>query len=176
VTLRPITRDEANAVIRRWHRHHKSILNAIVKVGLEVDGELVGCVVVERPRAEALCDAVTFEVSRLCCDGTHPHAASKLLGAAWAAARAQGVRRLVSYTRVDEDGTCYRAAGWVATALVDGRKWNTGNKAGRWLPGLYEPSTEIIDRVRWEIGPGAVQSRVHRVAGVWVERTSEAIG
>jgi len=62
-----------------------------------------------------------------------------------------GVRRMVSYTRADEHGTCYRAAGWKPVATVDGRGWTTGNKAARWLPGLYEPTTEIVDRMRWEI-------------------------
>lgn len=174
MTLRPITRDEANDLIRRWHRHHKRILQAVLKIGAEVDGLLVGCVVVEVPRAAELLGCA-YEVTRLCCDGAHRNAASKLLGAAWAAMRAQGCRRLVSYTRVDEDGTCYRAAGWIATALVDGRAWTTGNKADRWLPGLYSPPTEIIDRVRWEIGPDAARSRVRRAAdGSWCTRERAA--
>lgn len=29
--------------------------------------------------------------------------------------------------------------------------WDGGNKADRWLPGLYVPTTEIVDRVRWEV-------------------------
>lgn len=36
-------------------------------------------------------------------------------------------------------------------ADVKGRAWNTGNKAQRWLPGTSEPTTEIVDRTRWEI-------------------------
>lgn len=79
-----------------------------------------------------------------------------------------GVRRLVSYTRTDEAGTCYRAAGWVPVALVKGRLDDGGNRALRWLPGLRAPSTETIDRVRWEIGPDAATTRVHRDSdGVW---------
>lgn len=130
----------------------------------------MGAVVVELPRAPDLCNGITYEVTRLSCVGgeTSKHAASMLLGAAWATMRAQGVSRLVSYTRVDEDGTCYRAAGWVPTFIGRGRAWDTGNKADRWLPGLYEPTSEIIDRVRWEIGPGAVKTRARRDAdGVW---------
>lgn len=78
-----------------------------------------------------------------------------------------GIRRLVSYTRADEAGTCYRAAGWVATAVTGPREWTTGSQAGRWLPGLYVPSTEIVDRVRWEIGPDAATTRVRRAGGGW---------
>lgn len=78
-----------------------------------------------------------------------------------------GIRRLISYTRVDEAGTCYRAAGWVAVEIVKGGAW-VNNTSGRWLPGLYVPSTEIVDRVRWEIGPDAATSRVRRGEdGVW---------
>jgi hypothetical protein len=190
--LRPITRDEANAAIRAWHRHHEPIRQALVKVGAFTGDVLVAAVTVELPRAQPLCDGFTYEVTRLACEGaarlvaasfddaltvlevrdTRRCAASMLLGAAWGAMRAQGVRRLVSYTRVDEDGTCYRAAGWVAVALVRGRAWDTGNKADRWLPGLYAPTTEVIDRVRWEIGPGAATTRVHRdVTGTWCTNT-----
>lgn len=79
--------------------------------------------------------------------------ASKLLGAAAQASFARGIRLLVSYTRKDEDGTCYKAAGWVAVAEVEGRRWDSGNKSQRWLPGLYEPTTEIVDRIRWERRP-----------------------
>lgn len=171
--LRPLTLKEANALIDRWHSHHDPVVTSIIRIGAEVDGALVGCVLVERPKAAGLCNGVTYEVTRLCCDGAHRNSGSLLLGAAWRAMAAMGCRRLVSYTRVDEDGTCYRAAGWVATALVEGRAWNTGNKATRWLPGLYEPSTEIIDRVRWEIGPDAAQTRVRRVAdGAWAKEAS----
>lgn len=70
---------------------------------------------------------------------------------------ATGVQLGVSYTRVDEPGSCYLAAGWIPAALVEGRAHTTGNRAQRSLPGLYEPSTEIVDRVRWERGPRAAK-------------------
>jgi hypothetical protein len=66
---------------------------------------------------------------------------------------ASGILLGVSYTRVDEKGTCYLASGWRPVAIVRGRPHDTGNRALRWLPGLNEPSTEIVDRVRWERGP-----------------------
>lgn len=115
---------------------------------------MVGVVVVEYPNAPALNDGVTWEVTRLCCRGGDANVASMLLGAAWRAACALGCQRMVSYTRVDEPGTCYAAAGWWPCAVLKGREWTTGNKAQRWLAGMYEPSTEIVDRVRWEKVPG----------------------
>lgn len=66
-----------------------------------------------------------------------------------------GVTLGTSYTRIDERGSCYLAAGWIPVAISVGRGHTTGNRAGRWLPGLYDPGTEIIDRVRWERGPRA---------------------
>ncbi len=122
-------------------------------VGLFLKHNCVGVVIVSRPVAQALDNGTTFEVTRLCTNG-HANAASKLLGAAWRAARAMGVTRMVSYTRHDEPGTCYRAAGWRPVASVKGRPWTTGNKGARWLPGLYEPTTEVTDRTRWEISSG----------------------
>lgn len=109
-----------------------------------------------RPSARLLNDGATWEVTRLCVGPDAPRfAASRLLGAASRAAEACGITRLISYTRLDERGTCYRAAGWHPTAVVKGEPWTHGAKAVRWLPGLYEPSTEIVDRVRWERGPAA---------------------
>jgi hypothetical protein len=149
------------------------VLQAILKVGAFVGDELVGVAVVERPKAAALCNGVTFELSRVACPGREaaPHslgAACALSRGAWKAMAAIGARRLVSYTRTDEPGAAYAAAGYVATALVEGREWTSGNKASRWLPGLYEPSTEIVDRVRWEIGPDAAATRVKRdESGEW---------
>lgn len=86
--------------------------------------------------------------------------ASRILGSLWGAARSLGFTRLVSYTRVDEAGTSYKAAGWVAAHRTKGREWGETNKPGRWLPGLFEPTTETVDRIRWELGPNAAKTRV----------------
>lgn len=150
MTLRPITRDAANAVILRWHRHHRPVRSHRFAIAGYDGEELVGVVVVGNPVAAALQNGVTFEVLRLCTNG-HRYAASRLLSAAWKAARAMGVLRMVSYTRADEAGTCYRAANWRDVARVRGEGWAHGNKGDRYLPGLYMPTTEIVDRVRWEI-------------------------
>jgi len=116
------------------------------------DGDgLVGVVIVGNPTAPTLQARGAWEVTRLCTWG-HKNAASFLLGAAWKEAQRRGCAYLVSYTRHDETGTSYRAAGWREAAKVKGRPHTTGNRAQRWLPGTYQPSTEIVDRVRWEKG------------------------
>jgi hypothetical protein len=152
IILRPLTLAAANAQVTAWHRHHHRDTGHLFSVGAFVDGKIVGVAMVGRPKAPALQDGVTYELTRLATPpNAIPHVASKLIAACWRAARAIGVRRMVSYTRIDEEGTCYRAAGWTPVAAVKGRPWDSGNKADRWLPGLYEPTTEIIDRVRWEV-------------------------
>lgn len=156
MVVRPSTRDEANRIVSQWHSHHKPVrAHRFALAALDGEG-LVGVVIVGNPVAQALCDGVTFEVVRLCTDG-HPNAASFLLGAAWRTAKAMGVRRMISYMRHDEEGTCYKAAGWQAVAHVRARDWGRRRKAGHggganpYLPGLFTPTTEVVDRTRWEI-------------------------
>ncbi len=151
IVLAPITRDKANAFVTLNHRHHKAVRSHRFAVSVSVDGAMVGVVIVASPVAWPLDDGKTFEVVRLCVRSGCQNVSSRLLGASWRASKAMGVVRLVSYTRADESGSCYLAAGWRPVARVRGRDWTTGNKAQRWLPGLYVPSTETVDRVRWEI-------------------------
>lgn len=156
ICIRPATLVEANAKVLAWHRHHKEVRVHRFSLAAEYKGrEVLGVSIIANPVASALQDGRTFEVRRLATPGLKADRrcwgfASALLTAAWRAAWAMGVRRMISYTRVDEPGYCYEVAGWRQAAVVEGREWNTGNKAQRWLNGLYEPTTEIIDRVRWE--------------------------
>ncbi len=156
IRLVPLELEVAQRMVTKHHSHHKKPRGHLFITGaINFHDELVGAVIVGRPVAQALQDGFTWEVTRLVCTGHEDDkmVASQLLGAAATAAFARGIRLLVSYTRKDEDGTCYKAAGWVAVADVEGRPWTGGNKGQRWLPGLYEPTTEIVDRVRWEKRP-----------------------
>ena len=147
----PVTRSDARRFVAKHHSHHKSHIGETLAIGGYVSGSLVAVCVMARPVAPALDDGRTWEVTRLCVGPNAPKfAASRLLGAATKAATAIGIRRLVSYTRCDESGTCYKAANWTQAATVKGDSHTHGNRANRWLPGLYEPSTEIVDRIRWE--------------------------
>lgn len=154
--------DKAQAMVIEHHRHHRKPRGHLFSIGVmgpesptSLREVLLGAVIVGRPVAQGLQDGVTWEVTRLACTGHENarHAASKLLAAAATSSFARGIARLVSYTRKDEDGTCYRAAGWIEVAEVKARGWDSGNKEQRWLPGLYEPTTEIVDRIRWEKRP-----------------------
>lgn len=175
ITLVPMGRDQANEIVTRWHRHHKPVAGYKFATGavLGADG-VVACIIVSRPVSAELDDGFTFEVTRHTCRGGDKNVASMLLGAARDAAFAMGYRCGVSYTRADEDGTAYKAAGWVAVADVKARGWQRGNGAtdrGRKqtiLPGFYEPSTDPVDRIRWETRPSAHLRAVSKAcAALW---------
>lgn len=151
IDLRPLTRDQANAWIDAHHRHHPPVTAHRFAIGAFVDGRMVGAIVIASPTAQALNDGLTFEVTRLCCVGGQHNVASRLIGSAYRASKAMGVRRLVSYTRHDESGCCFQAAGWCPVAPVKGRPWHRNERRQPILPGVYSPTTEIVDRVRWEI-------------------------
>lgn len=65
----------------------------------------------------------------------------------------------MSYIRHDEPGTSLRAANWWPTATVPAEDWTrrATQKGNAWLPGLYQPAHEAVDRVRWEFGPDAAK-------------------
>jgi hypothetical protein len=176
IALYPIAKKDADKAISRWHSHHKPTVGLKFAIGARTASgkDELGCVVTGRPSARALDNEWTWEVTRLCCRGGDKNVASMLLSAAWNASWPQGIKLMVSYTRADEDGTCYRACGWAPQKDVKGKGWDTGNKATRWLPGFYEPSTEIVDRTRWDKRPTehirAVSRLMHTLANLGVPR------
>ncbi len=161
----PCSRAEHRRFVALHHSHHEAALGERFALRAVVNHQTVAVVVVGDPVAQELRQQGAWEVTRLAIGPMSSgieFVASRLLGAAWRQMRIYDVRRAVSYTRIDERGTCYRAAGWVPVAVVRGRAHDTGNRRGRWLPGLADTmaSTKTIDRVRWEIGPDASKTRV----------------
>lgn len=165
ITIRPVTRTVARKAVLEWHSHHDPHVVDRLCLGAFTGGALVAVAVLASPVAGALDDGETWEVTRVAVGpDAPPHTCSRLVGAATRTGLAAGLTLLVSYTRIDERGSCYRAANWRPVAIVSGRRHDAGNRACRWLPGLYEPSTEIVDRVRWEVGP-----RAGSAGAVWDE-------
>ena len=159
LAIRYVPRRVHRAAVLAWHSHLAPAVGETLALGAHVGETLVGVVVLGRP-ALGLDDGLTWDVTRLAVGPEAPrYTASRLLGAAGRATDVLGISRVVSYTRIDEPGTCYRAAGWRPVALVNGRAHDTGNRALRWLPGLYVPTTEVIDRVRWERGASSDRVR-----------------
>lgn len=125
----PLTRDQANALIRAFHRHHKPVVGYRWAVGAEVDGVVVGAAVVGRPVARATEQYRVAEVTRLVTNG-HKNACSFLYAAAARIAKEMGFRRIQTYILDSEPGVSLRAAGWVFEGYTeDSHRWT--NREGR---------------------------------------------
>lgn len=112
-----MTRDEARAFVRRHHRHNPGRAAAeVLRVGVAVDGELVGVAIAGMP-ARKLMDGRSLEVTRVCTLG-HENACTRLYGAMARAAKALGWLRLYTYTLEDESGASVKAAGFVVDGTV----------------------------------------------------------
>lgn len=146
--LVPVGVREARGRVEALHAHHRAPPGALFCVGVEADDRLACVAVVARPVARMLDFSPTVaEVTRVASDRT-PHVASMAIAAATRAALALGYRRLVSYTLLGEEGTCYRAAGWVVTGLVEpSQGWHS--RAGRTI-------AQGGGKARWEAGPDAL--------------------
>lgn len=99
----PLALKQANDLVARLHRHHKPVVGHRFSIGAEVDGVIVGAIIVGRPVARH-CDQVrTFEVTRLVTDGTR-NACSFLYARAARAAEAMGATSIQTYTLPVEGG------------------------------------------------------------------------
>jgi len=142
LALAPLHRDEANAFVERWHRHHRPLRGSKFCLGAAKDGAVVGVAMVGRPSSRLLDDGVTLEVTRVATDGTR-NACSFLYGAAWRATRALGYSRLVTYTLREEGGASLRAAGWRVVGESKGGPWS---RAGRPRVDVHPMQRKL----RWE--------------------------
>lgn len=156
----PLSLDEANTLVRHWHRHHKPLAQAKFSIGVcEPDGRVCGAAIAGRPVARLLDDGITLEVNRCVTDGT-PNACSALYGAVARAAKALGFMKVYTYTRVDEPGSSLRAAGWkLDDPAIRARSWN--------MPGRKRTDkTEIVGRQRWlwESGLPSIEAKFPALA------------
>lgn len=119
----PITLAEANAFVRRHHRHHKPVPGCKFVLAVADGNEVVGVAVVGRPVSRHLDDGWTLEVNRTCTTEVK-NANSMLYGATWRATRALGYRRLITYTLPSESGASLRGAGWRVVGECGGGSWS----------------------------------------------------
>lgn len=139
----PLGRDEANELVRRFHRHHRPVVGYKFAIGLKLGDELVGAAIAGRPVARQSDDGLTLEVTRVVVREGVKNGCSKLYGAVRRAAFAMGYRRVLTYTLGSEPGTSLVAAGWLQTGLTDGGSWSRPSRARLDLHPL-EP------KARWE--------------------------
>lgn len=125
----PLDLDEANALVERWHRHHKPVRGHKFSIGVASlqDAHVCGAAIVGRPVSRVLDRGWTLEVLRCVTDGTQ-NACSALYAAAWRAARAMGYEKLITYTLKSESGTSLKAAGWREVYTTKGGSWNTKSR------------------------------------------------
>lgn len=143
-SLQPITLAEAQAFVRKYHRHNANPPPGWkFGIGLTDGDHVVGIVMVGRPVSRHLDDGLTLEVNRCCIDGYQRNAASKLYAAAWRAARALGYRRLVTYTLKTESGASLRGAGWRVVHETRGASWSCPSRP-------RVDTHKIADRYLWE--------------------------
>lgn len=122
--LVPVSLEEANAFVERYHRHLGRVVGHKYSIGLE-DGPLIGVIIVGRPVARGLDDGWTLEASRCCVLPDRRNGCSRLYAAAWNAARAMGYRRLVTYTLHTESGMSLKASGFRVVHQTRGGQWDT---------------------------------------------------
>ena len=120
----PLELVEANAVVARWHRHHKPCTGHRFSIGcVDANGVLHGVAIIGRPVARnAGHPRDVLEVSRVATDG-EPNACSVLYAAAARAARAMGYLRIQTYTLPWEGGASLRGAGWKDEGAAGGGQW-----------------------------------------------------
>lgn len=159
LTIVPLTLAQANALVAKWHRHHKPVRGHRFSIGVvRGDGELVGAAIVGRPVARGCAPYSTAEVTRLVSNGCD-NACSKLYGACARIAFEMGFEIIQTYILETERGTSLKASGWYRHHLqTRGGEWeHTDGKARR----KDQPS---CSKVRWS-------KTLHR----WPKGAAEAI-
>lgn len=147
--LIPVTQKQARAFVAEHHRHNKPDPFDYFRVGLEVDGDLVAVAVAGRPKAQALDDGRTVEITRVCTLG-HENACSRLYGALCRAAAALGYQRVYTYTLVSETGASPKASGFVLEAEIEERNWGLESGRPRYEENLFgERATPTGRKIRW---------------------------
>ncbi|MBU5670266.1 XF1762 family protein [Paenibacillus brevis] len=146
--LVPLEQREAKAFIDKHHRHNVAPIADKYRIGLALNDELVGVVMVGRPIARHNDNGSTLEVIRCCVLDGHKNACSKLYAAAWRVARNLGYSRLITYTLISEPGTSLKAAGWRVIGQTQARPkgWDTPSRR-RKMAERYPTEQKTI----WEI-------------------------
>lgn len=153
VQLVPLTRQQARLFVASHHRHSDAPLGDVFRVGLELDGQLVGVAIAGRPAARLLDDGRTLEVTRVCVRDEGEglvNGCSRLYGAACRAATALGYRRVITYTLEAERASSVRAAGFVRDGDVQQRDTWARPKRPRVDVNLFgERTRDVGPKVRW---------------------------
>lgn len=118
MTVFPLTRDKALAIIGQYHRHNSRPVGYRWALGCRHEGQLVGVACVGRPVAKSYDPEKVAEVNRLCVvPGAPKNTCSFLYGACRRVWMAMGGERIITYTLTSESGASLRGAGWIPTPV-----------------------------------------------------------
>lgn len=119
---------QANDFVEQHHRHHKKRQGHKFSIGLEKDGEVIGCVIVGRVSARKLDSGREAEIYRVCVKENNKNACSFLISAACRACKAMGYDCVYTYTLDSEPGTSLIASGWECLGKTPGRSWSVPSR------------------------------------------------
>ena len=142
MNLFPLKRKECQEFIAKHHRHFaKAPAGDVFRIGLEVESELIGVIMVGRPVSRHLDDGVTLEINRCCILEGYKNASSRLMGAAIRVAASLGYKKLITYTLQIESGSSLRAVGFVEEKKIKGELWNRNP--------VQESLFQEYEKIRW---------------------------
>lgn len=121
--LCPLDLNQANAYVKKNHRHHDPVYRDKYRVGCTCNGQLVGIVQVGRPVSRFLDDGETLEIVRLCTTG-QKNVCSFLYSAASRVAKNLGYKKVITYILDSEDGTSLKASGFKKECDTCGHSWS----------------------------------------------------
>ena len=141
----PVSIKAADRFVAAHHRHHGPTYGkAKFALGAERNGQLVGVIVVGRPKGRLADDGERLEAVRICTHGDCHNAVSFLWARARRAARALGYSEpLLTYIEEGESAVSLIAAGACKVADV---KADDGNRPSR----PRSRSCATVPRERWE--------------------------
>ncbi len=170
---RPCTLKQANDLVDKLHRHHKSVAGHRFSIAAYQKDKLVGVAIVGRPVGRVVPQYTACEVTRLCTDGT-TNTCSFLYSRCARAAQAMGFDFIQTYILTTEPGTSLRASGWVNEGQnrKTGTGWNSrpgrrqpvGGGKIRWRKYFKEPTAAS------EEPPGEPHVEKPQTKGLWNNR------
>jgi len=140
----PITLTDANAFVKKHHRHSIPTRGHKFSVGCELEGVLVGVAICGRPIARLADTGRTLEILRVATDGTK-HANSFLYGLVKRIARQFGFDKIITYTLESESGSSLRAVGAKPESKVRAAEWSRPSR-GRQSQKVYKEN-----KIRWKL-------------------------
>lgn len=142
---RPTTLQEANAFVGEIHRHHGEVVGHRFSFGAELNGRLVGVVIIGRPVARKTEQYQIAEVTRLCTDGSR-NACSFLYASAAKICKIMGFSLIQTFILPSESGVSLKAAGWEFDGVCHSTKRGFSNRPQRKID-CYGPKHRWVKRL-----------------------------